>query len=232
MKRIPVFLGVALAAFAVLGCQSAAVDDGTPQFVRVTISYQVEDESGEDPHGLKHLSPGVWVLIASDSENPLFSAGEEASAALEMLAEVGKNNDLAELAAEADVLSSGTFGGTSHTASGTRSFTLITPPSGGKLYFATMVAGSNDWFLAPAAGGIELFDADGELNTGSVDLVVWDAGTEKDLNAAGDDLNVDEFGGGTDGDNSNDAPDDDTMIRHADTMMKALTATATLSAVE
>ena len=136
-----------------------------------------------------------------------------------------------------------------------------------------MVAGSNDWFLAPAAGGIELFDADGNLNAGPVVLVVWDAGTEKDLNAAGDDLNTAElaaaattgswprlrravrcrrqrcgtekdlnaagddlntaeFGRGDDVDNDNDAADDNTMIRPADTMMKAVTATATLSMVE
>ena len=229
MKRIPVFfLGAAVAALALLGCQEA-ID--TPQFVRVTISYDVEDSSGADPHGLKHLSPGVFVLIASDAHNPLFTAGEKASAALEMIAEVGMNDDLAEIADEADVLGSGTFGGTPHAASGARSFTVFAPASGGKLYFATMVAGSNDWFLAPAAGGIELFDANGNLNTAPVDLVVWDAGTEKDLNAAGDDLNTAEFGGGADGDNSNDAADENTMVRPADTMMKAVTATATLSLV-
>ena len=110
--------------------------------------------------------------------------------------------------------------------------TVVAPASGGKLYFATMVAGSNDWFLAPAAGGIELFGADGNLNAGPVDLVVWDAGTEKDLNAAGDDLNTAEFGPGADSDNGNDAPDDNMMIRLADTMMKAVTATATLSLVK
>ena len=61
--------------------------------------------------------------------------------------------------------------------------------------------------------------------------MVWDAGTEKDLNEAGDDLNTAEFGGGKDMDNSNDAADPDTMIRHADRMMKGLTGTATLSLV-
>ena len=229
MKRIPVFLGSALAALALLGCQEA-ID--TPQFVRVTISYDVEDSSGADHHGLKHLSPGVFVLIASDASNPLFTGGGTASTALALLAETGMNNALAEAAAEADVLDTGTFGRTPHAVSGTRSFTVVTPASGGKLYFATMVAGSNDWFLAPAAGGIELFDADGNLNAGPVVLVVWDAGTEKDLNAAGDDLNTAEFGRGDDVDNDNDAADDNTMIRPADTMMKAVTATATLSMVE
>ena len=161
------------------------------------------------------------VLIAADAGNPLFTAGEHASAGLEMLAEVGNNDVLAAAAAESDVIASGVFGGTPHLASGSRSFTLLAPRSGGKLYFAAMVAGSNDWFLAPAAGGITLFDAAGDLNAGPFDLVVWDAGTEKDLNEAGDDLNTAEFGGGMDMDNSNDRADPDTMIRHADQMMRA-----------
>ena len=225
MKRIPVLLGGAVAALAILGCQ-AAIE--APQYVRVTIDYQVEDLSGADPHGLKHLSPGVWVVISDDASNPLFTAGAEASDALEMLAEVGNNDMLAAMAAESDVLDSDTFGGTPHRASGSRSFTIRVPASGGTLYFATMVAGSNDWFLAPASGGIEVLNGAGEVNTAAVDLVVWDAGTEKDLNAAGDDLNTAQFGG-SDGNNNDDYPDDNTMVRHADTMMKALTATATLS---
>ena len=139
-----------------------------------SIDYQVQDMSGADPHGLKHLSPGVWVLIAADAKNPLFTAGEDASAGVEMLAEVGNNDVLAAAAAESDVIGSGVFGGTPHLASGSRSFTLLAPRSGGKLYFAAMVAGSNDWFLAPASGGITLFDDAGNLNTGPFELVVWE----------------------------------------------------------
>jgi hypothetical protein len=228
MKRF--IMPCAAAAALVLFAGVAMAHDG-PQFVRVTIDYQVQDTSGADPHGLKHLSPGVWVLIAADAKNPLFTAGEDAGAALEMLAEVGNNDGLAAVAAEADVIGSGVFGGTPHKATGSRSFTLLAPRSGGKLYFATMVAGSNDWFLAPASGGITLFDG-GNLNTGPFDLMVWDAGTEKDLNEAGDDLNTAEFGPGMDMDNSNDAADPDTMIRHADQMMKGLTGTASLALVD
>lgn len=222
--------GAAVAAL-VLFAGVATAHDG-PQFVRVTIDYQVQDMSGSDPHGLKHLSPGVWVLIADDAKNPLFTADAEASSALEMLAETGNNDMLAAVAAEADVLGSGVFGGTPHLASGSRSFTLLAPRSGGSLYFVTMVAGSNDWFVAPASGGIELFDGMGELNIGPIDLVVWDAGTEKDLNEAGDDLNTAEFGRGMDMDNSNDMVDPDTEIRHADQMSKGLTATASLALVD
>ena len=229
MKRI--ILTSATVAVLLLFTGVAMAHDG-PQFVRVTIEYQVQDPSGVDPHGLKHLSPGVWVLIAADANNPLFTAGDAASAGLEVLAEVGNNDVLAAAAAESDVIGSGVFGGTPHLASGTRSFTLLAPRSGGKLYFAAMVAGSNDWFLAPASGGIALFDGAGNLNTGPYDLVVWDAGTEQDLNEAGDDLNTEEFGGGKDMDNSNDAVDPDTTIRHADQMMKGLTGTVTLAPVD
>ena len=170
MKRF-IILGAAGAALVLLAGVAMAHDG--PQFVRVTIDYEVQDMSGADPHGLKHLSPGVWVLIAADAKNPLFTAGGQASAGLEMLAETGNNDVLAAAAAESDVIGSGVFGGTPHMATGSRSFTLLAPRSGGKLYFAAMVAGSNDWFLAPASGGIALFDAAGNLNTGPFDLVVW-----------------------------------------------------------
>ena len=90
MMRRFIMPGAAAAAL-VLYAGVAMAHDG-PQFVRVTVDYQVQDASGADPHGLKHLSPGVWVLISADASNPLFTAGAEAGAALEMLAEVGNND--------------------------------------------------------------------------------------------------------------------------------------------
>ena len=47
----------AAAAALVFFAGVAMAHDG-PQFVQVTIDYQVQDASGGDPHGLKHLSPG------------------------------------------------------------------------------------------------------------------------------------------------------------------------------
>ncbi|RMG30786.1 MAG: hypothetical protein D6732_15745, partial [Methanobacteriota archaeon] len=51
---------------------------------------------------------------------------------------------------------------------------------GAKLSFATMFVQSNDFFYAPDIGGIELYDANGNPNSGDVtsQVFLWDAGTE------------------------------------------------------
>lgn len=53
---------------------------------------------------------------------------------------------------------------------------------GQRLSFATMLVQSNDWFFAPANGGLELFDADANPRSGDVtaELATYDAGTEAD----------------------------------------------------
>ena len=79
---------------------------------------------------------------------------------------------------------SGEFKGADTGKTGTTSFSLIATP-GSKLYFATMVAPTNDWFAAPAAGGIDLFDEDGAVNSAASTIYVWDAGTEMEDAATG-----------------------------------------------
>ncbi len=51
---------------------------------------------------------------------------------------------------------------------------------GSKLSFASMFGNSNDFFYAPAEGGIPLFDGDGNAISGDVtdQVYLWDAGTE------------------------------------------------------
>jgi hypothetical protein len=51
---------------------------------------------------------------------------------------------------------------------------------GSKLSFATMFGQSNDFFYGPGAGGIELFDMNGDPITGDVtsEIMLWDAGSE------------------------------------------------------
>ncbi|UCC84797.1 MAG: spondin domain-containing protein [Gemmatimonadota bacterium] len=51
---------------------------------------------------------------------------------------------------------------------------------GSKLSFATMFVHSNDFFYAPDAGGIELFDMSGAPVTGDVtsQIMLWDGGSE------------------------------------------------------
>ncbi len=53
---------------------------------------------------------------------------------------------------------------------------------GSYLSFATMMVQSNDFFYAPAAGGMALYDAGGNAVTGDVtsSIMLWDAGTEVD----------------------------------------------------
>jgi hypothetical protein len=60
------------------------------------------------------------------------------------------------------------------------SFTFEATP-GNYLSFATMFVQSNDWFFAPAPGGLSLFDGDTPLEGDITELVLlWDAGTEVD----------------------------------------------------
>lgn len=58
---------------------------------------------------------------------------------------------------------------------------VVTGNPGDRLVFATMIVQSNDAFVGPGTGGIDLFPGGAPL-TGDItnSLVVWDAGTEVD----------------------------------------------------
>lgn len=58
----------------------------------------------------------------------------------------------------------------------------FTAPIGSKLTFATMFVQSNDWFYAPDASGIDLYNTDGSKVTGDITSLInlYDAGTEID----------------------------------------------------
>ncbi|MEM8620913.1 MAG: spondin domain-containing protein [Actinomycetota bacterium] len=58
----------------------------------------------------------------------------------------------------------------------------FTAAPGERLSFATMFVQSNDWFFAPGAEGIALFDDAGNPITGDVtdQVTLWDSGTEID----------------------------------------------------
>jgi len=51
-----------------------------------------------------------------------------------------------------------------------------------KLFMTQMFGQSNDWFYAPGANGIALFDSKGAAVSGDItdQFYLWDAGTEKD----------------------------------------------------
>ena len=158
-------MGAALVAVALVGCESAV---STAKLVKATISYTETSDAAT-----RHLSPGVWVLVGADQANPLFTKASAVGKApgLEALAETGNNTELAAYLVDNGMVS-GEFKGADTGKTGTTSFNLIATP-GSKRYFATMVAPTNDWFAAPAAGGIDLFDEDGAVNSASPTIYVF-----------------------------------------------------------
>ena len=173
MKKSLFLLGAAVLALSLVGCGGVV---STAKLVKVTISYEDEVEGGT-----RHLSPGVWVLVGADQPNPLFTkdSADGKAMGLKPLAETGMNAELAGYLVDNGMVS-GEFAGANTGKTGTTSFSLIATP-GSKLYFATMVAPSNDWFAAPGSGGIELFDDSGAINSAAPTIYVWDAGTEEDV---------------------------------------------------
>lgn len=136
------------------------------------------------------FSPGVWI-VTRDGE-PIFSAGQaDRGQGLEHLAEAGNLSTLSDALMATPPEGTEDLG-TFNTPEGASAagpllpgeayvFTVTAAP-GDKLSFATMFGASNDWFAAPAPGGIALFDADGKPVSGDVtgELSLWNAGTEQD----------------------------------------------------
>jgi hypothetical protein len=135
------------------------------------------------------LSPGLFVL--SDKSAPLFSEGKPARKnGLEMQAEDGDPSGL--VASLVAMHHSSNLHGVFNTPVGAMGagpirsgdsyeFTIKAAP-GMKLFMTQMFGQSNDWFYAPGANGIALFDAKGAPVSGDItnQFYLWDAGTEKD----------------------------------------------------
>ena len=133
------------------------------------------------------LAPGVFVIHGAPEV--IFTAGEvDRGAGLEELAEDGDPSGLVtSLATVSTVSATGSFAVPDGAAEAgpalpgsSYSFSFEATP-GEYLSFATMFVQSNDWFFAPAASGIGLFDGDAPLEGDITELVLlWDAGTEVD----------------------------------------------------
>lgn len=135
--------------------------------------------------GAGPLAPGAFAL--HQGSNPLFRSGTSASAGLEALAEDGDPSGLErEALTNQRVLMAGVFDtptgqaqpgpampGSSYT------FTFEADPgSSPRLSLATMLAQTNDAFVAPERS-IALFDAQGQaLPARTFGVTAWDAGTE------------------------------------------------------
>ena len=170
-------------ALLLVACGGAA----DPQPMAATdFTVRVENVSLEDTLSAAQavpLSPGAWIV--SDAPNALFTPGEAAGEGLEAIAEDGNPALIApELAGQnaavfntpVDAAEPGPI------LPGERySFEFQAEP-GERLGFVTMFIQSNDWFYAPGAQGVALFNEDGEPISGDISdqVKLWDAGTEMD----------------------------------------------------
>jgi len=131
------------------------------------------------------LAPGVFAI--DTGANVLFTANMPTTIdGLELLAEDGDPSVLAG-AIETTTMYSGVFNTPVGASAPGPAFPgdsyqfEFDAEAGDRLHFATMFVQSNDWFIAPDASGIELFDADGHPVSGALtNLHIWDAGTEVD----------------------------------------------------
>jgi hypothetical protein len=135
------------------------------------------------------LSPGLFVLSTKNA--PLFTEGKIARAnGLEMQAEEGDPSGLVKSLEGMHHASN--LHGVFNTPVGAMGAGPIRPGDsyeysftampGMKLFTTMMFGQSNDWFYAPEAGGIILFDAKGVPISGDITdrLILWNAGTEVD----------------------------------------------------
>jgi hypothetical protein len=158
---------------------AALVEDGNPTALGTYLATNT---------GITYpASPGAWLLHKAASK-PLFSSGaKDQGNGLEAIAEDG---DPAQLRASLKSLDGYITGSIFNTPVGATAPGAILPGSkyqftfdaspGDSLSFASMLAATNDAFLAPGDAGIPLFDEDGEAITGDVSnqIYLWDAGTE------------------------------------------------------
>lgn len=194
MKRRKFTIGLALLIACYLTQFTVAV--ATRKAEPVKFNIRVENIS--NPEGMTAsngekvpfaLSPGMFVLSAKSAA--LFTEGKTARKnGLEMQAEDGDPSGL--VAALEAMHHSSNLHGVFNTPVGAMmagpiragqsfEFTVTAMPEM-KLFMTMMFGQSNDWFYAPGANGIALFDRKNNPVSGDItdQLFLWDAGTEKD----------------------------------------------------
>jgi hypothetical protein len=192
---VPDDINLANYGSVVIWCRRFSVNFGSAQLVD-GLRFTVRIQNVSTPGTLKlsngrtapaPTSPGVWAVY-SGATSPLFVPGKAANAnGLERQAEEGNASALiASLGKSSTSTTTGIFaipvGATTRSglAPGKAYEFSVTAKPGSKLSFTMMFAESNDIFLAPAEGGIALFDATGKAVHGDVtsQIAFWDAGTE------------------------------------------------------
>ena len=162
-----------------LGLEKIA-EDGDPK----NLGDYIKEHSGVT----YPASPGVWVTH-DEGDRPFFEeAAFDEGAGLEHIAEDGNPTDLAaSLSAWAGAAATGVMDMPEGRAAkgpitpGLKYTFSFTASRGQSLSFATMLAATNDVFIAPADSGIALFDDQGTPLRGDITnrLYLWDVGTEK-----------------------------------------------------
>src|ERR1051325_8409216 len=194
MKRREFAIALALLA----ACYLAQFTVATATRKVEATKFTVRIENISNPEGMTAsngqkfpfaLSPGMFVL--SEKNAAIFTEEKPARKnGLEMQAEDG---DPSGLVASLTAMHHGSnLHGVFNTPVGAMAagpirpgdsfeFTVTAVP-GMKLFMTQMFGQSNDWFYAPSANGIALFDSKGNAINGDVtdQFVLWDAGTEKD----------------------------------------------------
>jgi len=194
MKRREFAIALAL----LLTCYASQFTVATATRKVEPIKFTVHVENISNPEGMTAsngqkfpfaLSPGMFVL--SDKSAALFTEGKPArNNGLEMQAEDGDPSGL--VGSLVSMHHSSNLHGVFNTPVGAMGagpirpgdsyeFTVTAAP-GMKLFMTQMFGQSNDWFYAPGANGIALFDSKGMAVSGDItdQLYLWDAGTEKD----------------------------------------------------
>ena len=194
MKRRKLAIGLALLTAFVMSqftiASATRKTEPTKFTIRVeNISNPAGMTASNDEKFPFALSPGMFVL--SEKSAALFTEGKAARKnGLEMQAEDGDPSGL--VASLVSMHHSSNLHGVFNTPVGAMAagpirpgdsfeFTLTAMP-GMKLFMTQMFGQSNDWFYAPGANGIALFDSKGMPVSGDItsQLYLWDAGTEKD----------------------------------------------------
>ena len=194
MKRREFAIGLALLA----ACYVSQITVATAKRKAEATKFKVRVENISNPEGMTAsngqkfpfaLSPGLFVL--SDKSAPLFTEGKPARKnGLEMQAEDGDPSGL--VASLVAMHHSSNLHGVFNTPVGAMGAGPIRPGDsyefnvtampGTNLFMTQMFGQSNDWFYAPGAKGIALFDTKGAPLSGDItdQFYLWDAGTEKD----------------------------------------------------
>lgn len=192
MKHRKLAIGLALLTVCYMAQFTVAVT--TPKGEPVKFTVRVENIS--NPEGMTAsngakvpfaLSPGMFLL--SNKKAPLFTEHKPARNGIEMQAEDG---DPAGLVASLVAMhhSSNLHGvfdkplgmmAAGPIRPGDSYEFTVTAVRGMKFFMTQMFGQSNDWFYAPSANGIALFDAKGAPASGDFtdQFYLWDAGTEK-----------------------------------------------------